>query len=312
MRQALRIGTRRSPLAVWQAEHVRGLLEKHHPGLRCTLTRIVTEGDRILEVSLARFGGKGLFVKAIEDALLRGEVDLAVHSMKDLPADLPAGLTLGAIPSREDPRDALICREKGRTLSNLPIGARIGTSSLRRASQLRFYRHDLQTGPARGNVETRLRRLEEGRFDAIVLALAGLKRLGRSHRVSQVLEPEVCLPAIGQGALAIEIREEDGELREMLRPLHDAQTAAAVEGERAFLAGVGGGCHVPVACHGRIADGTLTLVGLVARIDGSVCIRRQRRGPPQDARSIGTTLAQEVRRAGGREILEEIARTERG
>jgi hydroxymethylbilane synthase len=312
MRRTLRIGTRRSPLAVWQADHIRGLLEKHHPGLRCTLTRIVTEGDRILDISLARFGGKGLFVKAIEDALLRREVDLAVHSMKDLPADLPAGLTLGAIPSREDPRDALICRKPGLTLSDLPEGARIGTSSLRRASQLRFYRKDLATLPARGNVETRLRRLEEGRFEAIVLAMAGLKRLGQADRASQVLETEICLPAIGQGALALEVRKEDSELLEMLCPIHDPRTAAAVTGERAFLAGMGGGCHVPVACHGELADGTLTLVGLVAGIDGSVCIRRQRRGPPQDARSIGTALAGEVLRDGGQEILEEIARTELG
>jgi len=310
MGKTLRIGTRRSPLALWQAEHIKALLERHHPGLRCTLTRIVTEGDKILEVSLARFGGKGLFVKAIEDALLRKEVDLAVHSMKDLPSDLPPGLTLGAIPSREDPRDALVCREPDLGLSDLPPGACIGTSSLRRTSQLRFYRNDLVTAPARGNVETRLRKLEEGRFDAIVLALAGLNRLELTDRVSQVLEPEICLPAIGQGALAIEIREDDEALFEILRPLHDPATATTVTGERAFLATMEGGCHVPVACHGVLSDGSLSLDGLVAGLDGSVCIRRRCQGAPEDAASLGRELAEQIRRAGGQEILDEIARTE--
>ena len=312
MQKELRIGTRRSPLAIWQAEHVKGLLEKHHPGLRCTLTRIVTEGDRIQEVSLARFGGKGLFVKAIEEALLRKEIDLAVHSMKDLPATLPPGLTLGAIPPREDPRDALICREPHLRLPELRPGACIGTSSLRRASQLRFYRRDLVTAPARGNVATRLRRLEEGRFDAIVLAMAGLKRLEQTHRISQVLEPEICLPAIGQGALAIEIREDDQTVSEMLRTLDDPQTATEVAGERAFLAAIGGGCHVPVACHGELSDGSLSLVGLVASLDGSVCIRKHCQGAPENAAPLGRELAEQILQAGGQAILEEIQQTELG
>ena len=312
MRMALRIGTRRSPLAIWQAEHVKELLEKHHPGLRCTLTRIVTEGDRIQEVSLARFGGKGLFVKAIEEAMLRKEIDLAVHSMKDLPAELPPGLTLGGIPPREDPRDALICREPGFRLPDLRPGACIGTSSLRRASQLRFYRRDLVTAPARGNVATRLRRLEEGRFDAIVLAMAGLKRLDQTDRISQVLEPDVCLPAIGQGALAIEIREDDEALSEMLEPLHDPQTATEIAGERAFLTAMGGGCHVPVACHGELSNGSLSLVGLVASLDGSVCIRKHCQGAPENAAPLGRKLAEQIRQAGGQAILEEIQQTEIG
>jgi hydroxymethylbilane synthase len=295
---------------LWQAEHIKALLERHHPGLRCTLTRIVTEGDRIQEVSLARFGGKGLFVKAIEDALLRKEVDLAVHSMKDLPSELPPGLCLGAIPAREDPRDALICREPGLGLSDLPTAACVGTSSLRRASQLRFFRNDLTTAPARGNVETRLRRLGEGRFDAIVLALAGLNRLELSHRVSQVLDPEICLPAIGQGALAIEIREDDEDTFALLRPLHDTATATTVTGERAFLATMEGGCHVPVACHGKLSGGSLTLDGLVASLDGSVCVRKSRQGAPEEAGSLGRELAEEIRQAGGQEILDEIAQTE--
>jgi len=312
MRMALRIGTRRSPLAIWQAEHVKGLLEDHHPGLRCTLTRIVTEGDKIQEVSLARFGGKGLFVKAIEEALLRKEIDLAVHSMKDLPATLPPGLTLGAIPPREDPRDALICREPHLRLPELRPGACIGTSSLRRASQLRFYRRDLVTAPARGNVATRLRRLEEGRFDAIVLAVAGLKRLEQTHRISQVLDPEVCLPAIGQGALAIEIREDDQTVSEMLQSLDDPQTATEIAAERAFLAAIGGGCHVPVACHGALSNGSLSLVGLVASLDGSVCIRKHCDGAPENAAPLGRELAEQIRQAGGQAILEEIQQTELG
>ena len=312
MRMALRIGTRRSPLAIWQAEHVKELLEKHHPGLRCTLTRIVTEGDRIQEVSLARFGGKGLFVKAIEEAMLRKEIDLAVHSMKDLPAELPPGLTLGAIPPREDPRDALVCREQGFRLPDLRPGACIGTSSLRRASQLRFFRRDLVTAPARGNVATRLRKLEEGRFDAIVLAMAGLKRLDQTDRISQVLEPDVCLPAIGQGALAIEIRQDDEVLSEMLEPLHDPQTATEIAGERAFLTAMGGGCHVPVACHGELSKGSLSLVGLVASLDGSVCSRKHLQGAPENAAPLGRKLAEQIRKAGGQAILEEIQQTELG
>jgi len=306
MGEVIRIGTRRSPLALWQARHIKERLERHHPGLRCTLHPILTEGDRIREVSLARFGGKGLFVKAIEAALLRKEVDLAVHSMKDLPADLPPGLTLGPMPAREDPRDALISREPGLGLQDLRHGACVGTSSLRRASQLRFHRPDLVTVPARGNVETRLRRLGEGRFDGIVLAMAGLIRLKQTHRISQVLEPEVCIPAVGQGALAIEIREEDQALFERLQPLHDPKTAAEVTGERAFLKTVGGGCHVPVACHGELSGGSLALVGMIASLDGSACIRRSCQGASEDAASLGRTLAERIRRAGGQQILEEI------
>jgi hydroxymethylbilane synthase len=312
MQRTLRIGTRRSPLAVWQAEHVKALLERHHAGLRCTLARIVTEGDKIRDGSLARFGGKGLFVKAIEEALLRNEIDLAVHSMKDLPADLPAGLTLAAIPPREDPRDALICKDPGLRLQDLPPRACIGTSSLRRASQLRFHRKDLVTKPARGNVETRLRRLEEGWFDGIVLAMAGLKRLGQAHRISQVLEPEICLPAVGQGALAIENREEDGEVCRMLAPLHDPRTATAIKGERAFMASIGGGCHVPIACHGELSNGSLNLTGLIANLDGSACIRRSCLGEPEKAEGLGKSLARKILRAGGEDLLEEIRRTELG
>jgi hydroxymethylbilane synthase len=230
--------------------------------------------------------------------------------MKDLPSDLPPGLALGAIPSREDPRDALVCREPGSGLADLPPGACVGTSSLRRGSQLRFHRNDLVTAPARGNVETRLRKLEEGMFDATVLALAGLNRLGLADRISEVLEPDICLPAIGQGALAIEIREDDEELLEILRPIHDSKTATTVTGERAFLATMEGGCHVPIACQGTLSNGVLYLEGLVASLDGSVCIRRRCQGTGEEAESLGRDLAEEIRRAGGQEILDEIARAE--
>ncbi len=306
MQRSLSIGTRRSPLAIWQAEHIKALLEKHHPELSCKLVRIVTQGDKILDVPLAQVGGKGLFVKEIEAALLNKEIDLAVHSMKDLPSDLPAGLILAAIPSREDPEDALICREAGHTIADLRPGACIGTSSLRRASQLRFYRKDLITAPVRGNVETRIRRLDEGRFDAIILALAGLKRLGQTSRINQVLEPEICLPAVGQGALAIEIREEDMELFQLLQPLHDPQTAVAVNGERSFLATMEGSCHVPIACHGTVAGSTLMLNGLVADVNGSKCIRNNLQGPQENSTQLGKQLAEMILKAGGKDILKNI------
>ena len=310
MSRTLRIGTRRSPLALWQAHHVKSLLEGHHAGLTCELVKIVTQGDRLRDVSLSRFGGKGLFVKEIESALLGGEVDLAVHSMKDMPSDLPAGLTLAVVPPREDPRDAFIARPPHRGVEDLPPGSCIGTSSLRRASQLRHFRTDLETAPARGNVETRLRRLEEGRFDAIILAVAGLKRLGLQDHITQVLDPRVCLPTIGQGALGIETREADKEVLPLLEPLHDAITAVEIAGERALLAAMEGGCHVPVAGQGKLAGGSLSLTGLIASLDGSVCIRRSRSGPPEEAATLGRDLAEEIRAAGGESILEEIRRLE--
>ncbi len=307
MQRLLSIGTRRSPLAVWQAEHIKALLEKKHPGLSCELVRIVTQGDKILDIPLAQVGGKGLFVKEIEEALLNKKIDLAVHSMKDLPSDLPPGLTLAAIPLREDPKDALICREAGHRLSDLRPGACIGTSSLRRASQIRFHRKDLITAPVRGNVQTRIRRLDEGRFDAIILALAGLKRLGQTARIDQILEPEICLPAVGQGALAIEIREEDKELFQLLTPLHHQQTAVAVKGERSFLATMEGSCQVPIACHGTLEGKNLILTGLVADLDGSKCIRKSLQGPQEEADGMGKQLAEMILKAGGRDILKKIS-----
>jgi len=306
----LRIGTRRSPLALWQANHVKGLIEDR-VRIPCVLVPISTQGDKILDTPLARIGGKGLFVKEIEESLLRRETDLAVHSLKDVPAEIAAGLVLAVIPPREDPRDALLSGKSGQGLDELPPGASIGTSSLRRSCQLRFYRRDLVAKPLRGNVETRIRRLEEGRFDAVVLALAGLKRLGLDHRVQEILPPAICLPAIGQGALAIEIRESDRWLSEAIQPLHDPLTAAAVAGERGFLATIGGGCEVPIGCHGTVSGGILELVGLIVSLDGSECIRRTRAGPIADATRLGGELGEEILAAGGRRVLEEIERVSR-
>jgi len=306
VRKTLKIGTRRSPLAIWQAEHVKQLLEAEISGLTCSLVRIVTQGDKVLDIPLFQVGGKGLFVNEIETSLLRGDCDLAVHSMKDLPAQLHNGLVLAAVPPREDPRDALICRDATHRLESLPPGSRVGTSSLRRASWIRSLRSDLTTEPSRGNVETRLRRLDEGRFHAIVLAMAGLKRLGLDHRVTEIFSPERCLPAIGQGALALECRASDKELLGMLTFLHDPSTACAVRGERSFLAEVEGGCQVPVACHGTLSDGILTLSGLVSSPDGTVCIRRRTEGNPTDAEKMGKELAREILDAGGRQVLASI------
>ncbi|MEW6441046.1 MAG: hydroxymethylbilane synthase [bacterium] len=311
MRNVLRIGTRRSPLAVWQAEHVKSLIERQHAELSCTLVRIVTQGDKIQDSPLAGIGGKGLFVQEIESALGRGEIDLAVHSMKDLPGIVPAGLRLAAVPPREDFRDALVCREPAGSLDTLPQGACVGTGSLRRTAQLRSYRKDLRIEPVRGNVETRLRKLDEGRFDAIVLAAAGLKRLGLSSRISELLEPGVCLPAIGQGVLAIEIREDDAELARWLDPLNHPPSAAAAAAERAFLAGMEGSCEVPVAGLAELRGPNLTLTGLIASLDGSTCIRRSAAGAPQEAATLGSRLAAEVRSAGGEAILAAILGQER-
>jgi len=308
MRHPLKIGTRRSRLALWQADHVKALIEDRLK-VPCTLVRITTLGDRVLDTPLARIGGKGLFVKEIEEALLRGEIDLAVHSLKDVPAEIPAGLMLSAVPPREDPRDALLSAEPGLGLDALPRGACVGTSSLRRACQVRFYRRDLIIRPLRGNVETRIRKLQEGGFDAVLLAMAGLKRLALSHLVQEILSPDICLPAVGQGALGLEIRAADARLHEALQCLHDPATAAAVAGERGFLAAVGGGCQVPIGCHGEVSGPVLRLTGVIASLDGSACVRKSSAGPVAQAAPLGRSLAEEILAAGGGRILAEIEKT---
>jgi hydroxymethylbilane synthase len=303
------IGTRGSALALWQAHWVRGRLEALFPGLAVTLEVVKTQGDRILDVPLAQVGGKGLFVKEIEEALLAGRVDLAVHSMKDVPAVLPAGLAVGAVPEREEPGDVLIARG-GARLAELAAGSVVGTSSLRRAAQLRHGRPDLVIAPLRGNVDTRLRKLDRGELDAIVLAAAGVKRLGLLDRASEVLDHDRMLPAVGQGALCVEIRAADPRIGPLVAALDDAASRLAVTAERAFLRRLEGGCQVPIAGHARIAGGDLTLTGLVADPDGRALLRDCRRGPAAAAAQIGVALAETLLARGAGGMLTHSSRTD--
>ena len=308
MGQAIRelvIGTRGSSLAIWQAEWVQTHLRELEPGLSVSLKRIKTTGDRILETPLAMIGGKGLFVKEIEEALIHAEIDLAIHSMKDVPTQLPDGLEILSIPAREDPRDALISRE-GDVLQNLPSGARIGTSSLRRQAQLLHARPDFKVMMLRGNLDTRLRKLDAGEYDAILLAAAGLRRLGLEQRITEFLSYDVCLPAISQGALGLEGRADDQFVRNLVGRLEDPAARIAVAAERAFLERLEGGCQVPIAAHATIENQTLTLQGLIATVDGARLIRGSEVGSIGQARKVGTTLAERLLSQGGREILKEI------
>jgi hydroxymethylbilane synthase len=299
------IGTRGSPLALWQAEWVRSALMQRFPGVAVELSIIKTQGDKILDVPLAKVGGKGLFVKEIEEALLGGRADVAVHSMKDMPAEIPAGLAIGAVPERETPSDVLISRN-GRTFRQLPPGSVIGTSSLRRAAQLRYLRPDLKVVALRGNVETRLRKLDTDELSAVVLAAAGVKRLGLAQRVSEYLDDERMLPAVGQGALCIEIRETDPRVGPMVAVLDHPATRTAVSGERAFLKRLQGGCQVPIAGHGRLDGAFLTLTGLVADVDGGTVIKDRLSGPAESAERIGIELAETLLGRGADQILQKL------
>jgi len=305
MSRALILGTRGSKLAVHQSEWVQARLQELAPGLTISLKRIQTSGDKILDVPLANIGGKGLFVKEIEDALLSGEIDLAVHSMKDVPTALPDGLEILCVPPREDARDALITRD-GRRLGELKPGARIGTSSLRRQAQLLHHRPDLVIEMLRGNLDTRLRKLREGHFDAIVLAAAGLRRLGWDAEITEYLPVELSLPAIAQGALGIEARRDDHVVRDLLARFEHRPTRMTVTAERALLHRLEGGCQVPIAAHALLEGDTLTLDGLVASVDGRRMIRQQIRGQAADAHQLGTTLGERLLAAGGDVILKEI------
>jgi hydroxymethylbilane synthase len=296
----LTIGSRGSQLALWQANHIKTRLEAL--GESCAIEIIKTTGDKITDVPLAKVGTKGLFTKEIEDALLEGRVDLAVHSLKDLPTELPHGLTLAAIPSREDPHDALV----GRRLDELPRGARVGTSSLRRMAQLRAARPDLLTESVRGNVDTRLRKLDAGQYDAIVLAAAGLRRLGWDDRISELLPFHISCPAAGQGALAIETRDDGGAGAKACARLDDSETRAAVTAERAVLAELGGGCQVPIGAHAAVSQGVLRLIAIVGMPDGSSVVRRDASGAAADATLLGQALGRELLEAGAREILEAV------
>ncbi len=299
------IATRKSQLALAQAQWVAERLRAALPGLSVSLEKVVTQGDKILDVPLAQVGGKGLFVKEIEQALLEGRADLAVHSMKDLPAELPPGLCIAGVSPREDVRDALISRD-GRGLADLAPGARVGTSSLRRQAQLLALRPDLAVVSIRGNVETRLRKLESDGLDAVVLAAAGLARLGLSSRVSELLPPQVLLPAVGQGALGLECRDGDAATKELVLAISDGEAACAVEAERAFLARLEGGCQVPIAGYAVVEGSDVALAGLVADLDGRRVVRGQGRALRRQAAGLGREVAERVLADGGRQILAEV------
>jgi hydroxymethylbilane synthase len=296
----LTIGARGSQLALWQARWIQARLEGM--GEQCGIEVIRTTGDTITDVALSKVGTKGLFTKEIEEALLAGAIDLAVHSLKDLPTALPAGLTMAAIPEREDPRDAWV----GRKLPELAAGARVGTSSLRRSAQLRAFRPDLVIEDIRGNVDTRLRKLDEGRYDAVVLASAGLHRLGLEHRITGLFDPRIMCPAVGQGALAVETRDDGGAAFQIARRLEHPDTRAAVTAERAVLASLGGGCQAPIGAHAFVDARTLRILALIISPDGIQVVRKEAQGPVTDAAAHGRALGHELLAAGGREILEAV------
>lgn len=301
----IRIATRKSPLAMWQAEHVAAALRAAHPGLEVELLGMSTQGDKILDTPLAKIGGKGLFVKELEQRMLEGDADIAVHSMKDVPVELPDGLHLSVIMEREDPRDAFVSNHHA-SLVALPEGARVGTSSLRRQCQLADQRPDLEIIPLRGNVNTRLKKLDDGEYDAIILAAAGLLRLGFAERIRNFIDTEHSLPAIGQGAIGIECRSDDERINALLAPLHHAPTAARVKAERAMNHRLEGGCQVPIGGHATLEDGELYLRGLVGTVDGSEIVRAEIRGPEADAEQLGTALAEELLAHGAGKILAEL------
>ena len=305
MRKEIRIGTRASALALWQAEWVKSELEKKYPGMTVSLTKIKTTGDKILDVPLAQVGGKGLFVKEIEEAMLAHEIDIAVHSMKDVPTMFPDGLHLSCITKREDARDALLTRNNMK-FKDLPQGATIGTSSLRRQAQLMSVRPDFKIAQLRGNVDTRLRKLKEGQFDAIILAAAGVRRLGLAGNVSEYLDTAISLPAIGQGALGIECRVDDRELNDLIAFFNHQDTRTCVTGERALLRRLEGGCQVPIACYGQMVNGKLHLIGLVGSVDGKRIIKETIEGEAEKAEKLGVTLAEKLLKQGADVILREV------
>lgn len=301
----LRIGTRASPLALWQANWVGERLKQRFEGTQIEYVKIKTKGDRILDTPLAKVGGKGLFVKEIEEALFDDQIDLAVHSVKDIPATLPQGLTIAAIPEREDPSDALISKD-GKTLQSLRDGARVGTSSLRRRALLLKCRKDIHVVPLRGNLDTRIRKIEAEGLDAVVLAAAGLCRMGLESRISQVLSFEEFIPAIGQGALGVETRAYDEVIKGMLRTLDHEETRLCVNAERAFLKKLQGGCQVPIGGLARVRGGKMVLLGMVAGSEGVPMIRDHIAGDPLDSEQLGAKLAERILSQGARDILESL------
>lgn len=303
--KVIRIATRESLLALWQAEYVSSALQSAHPGLEVELIKMKSQGDRILDTPLAKIGGKGLFVKELEEGMLRGDADIAVHSMKDVPMELPEGLHLAVICPREDPRDAFVSNTYD-SFDALPQGAVVGTSSLRRQCQLLEKRPDLNIKFLRGNVQTRLRKLDDGEYDAIILASAGLKRLELTERITQFLDIDIILPAVGQGAVGIECRQDDPEINLLLAPLNDHRTHARVLAERAMNRRLGGGCQVPIAGYAELDHGVIVLQGLVGSTDGKQIIRGNISGYPENAEELGTALAEDLLTRGAGEILEEV------
>ena len=303
--KVIRIGTRGSPLALWQAEWVRSQILVLHPDYKVELIKIKTTGDRITDVPLAQVGGKALFVKEIEVALIEGGIDLAVHSMKDMPAEIPSGLCIGAVPKRENPLDVLISRNT-HSFEGLPKGARLGSSSLRRGAQVRHVRPDIAVLPLRGNLDTRIRKLETEGLDAIIVAAAGVKRLGLEDRITEYLSEAIMLPAVGQGALAIEMREDDSFVQRLVFPLDHRETRLAVKSERALLARLEGGCQVPIAAKAEVIEDQLHMTGLVAEVDGSVLFREVIAGSVDQHEDLGAELANRLLEMGGEKILSDI------
>jgi hydroxymethylbilane synthase len=304
-RKTIKIGTRGSPLALKQANWVKDELAARNPYLSIKLIIIKTTGDRILDCPLSAIGGKGLFVKEIEEALLAERIDLAVHSMKDMPGDLPKGLMVGAVPVREDPRDVFISRD-GRLLQEVPQGERIGTSSLRRKAQLLHFRPDLEIIPLRGNLDTRIKKIETEGLAGIILAAAGIHRMGLERQISHYLDLRTSLPAVGQGALALEIREKDTRLKDLLNPINHESTALCTQAERAFLHRLQGGCQVPIAGHAQIKEDQIVLRGLIASLDGKSLFNDQAQGPFSDSTNLGIQLADNLLATGGKEILDQV------
>jgi len=301
----LRIATRKSPLALWQAEHVGSLLRENFPDLHIDLLPMSTQGDKLLDAPLAKVGGKGLFIKELEHALLAGDADIAVHSLKDVPVEIPDGLAMPVFLARGDARDGLVC-EHHDSLASLPGGARVGTSSLRRQCQLLAARPDLQVVTIRGGVHTRLAKLDAGEFDALLLAVAGLQRLGLGERVREVIAPELILPAVGQGVLGIECRQGDARAESLIAALNDADSSACVSAERAMNQKLGGGCQVPIAGFAELDGEELALRGLVAGIDGTRVLRAQGRAPRGQGALLGASVAEDLLSQGAGEILAEV------
>jgi hydroxymethylbilane synthase len=304
----LRIASRRSQLAMVQTHWVRDALSQAHPGLMIQIEAMATQGDKILDVALAKIGDKGLFTKELEAQMLVDQADIAVHSLKDLPTNLPEGLILGCITEREDPADALVVHDKHRerSLASLPEGAVVGTSSLRRLAQLRHHYPHLRFQDVRGNVITRLEKLDAGEYDCLILAAAGLGRLGLGSRIHELIDPAISLHAVGQGALGIECRQGDGRVLEWIQVLEHRPTALRCRAERAFLRSLEGGCQVPIGVNSRLEDDQLVLTGMVASLDGLRLIRDEARGDQADPEAIGLALAETLRAQGAGAILEEI------